>query len=64
MSTKNVSGDPQTITSVGGGVRATFGQRASLDVFGAVPLKRAPFQVDRGDFRLLMSLTLRLAPWN
>lgn len=64
VSTKNVSGDPQTITSVGGGVRATFGQRASLDVFGAVPLKRAPFQVDRGDFRLLMSLTLRLAPWN
>lgn len=64
VSTKNVTGDPQTISSVGGGIRATIGSRASLDVFGAVPLERAPFQASRGDFRLLMSLTVRLAPWN
>ncbi|MFZ1742058.1 MAG: ShlB/FhaC/HecB family hemolysin secretion/activation protein [Pontixanthobacter sp.] len=64
VSTKNIAGDPQTITSAGGGLRATLGRIAYLDVFAAVPLKRAPFQIDRGDVRFLASLTFQLAPWN
>ncbi len=63
VSTKNVAGDPQTISSLGGGLRANLGQRLFLDVFGAVPLERAPFQAERGDFRLLVNLTIQLAPW-
>lgn len=61
--TKNLAGDPRTITSVGGGFRAMFGQRAYLDVTGAVPLERGPFQVSRSDVRLLANLTIQLAPW-
>lgn len=64
VSTKNVPGDPQTITSVGGGLRTTLGRTAYLDIFGAVPLKRAPFQTERGDVRLLMTLSVQLGAWN
>lgn len=60
VSTRNVTGDPQRISSVGGGLRATLGQSVYLDVFGAVPLERAPFQTERGDVRLLASLSVRL----
>jgi hemolysin activation/secretion protein len=63
VSNKNVPGDPQTISSVGGGVRASLGDRIYLDVFGAIPLERAPFQAQRGDVRLLVNLTIQLAPW-
>ncbi|WP_324260568.1 ShlB/FhaC/HecB family hemolysin secretion/activation protein [Altererythrobacter sp. H2] len=61
--TKNLPGDPRTITAVGGGLRAMLGQRAFLDVTGAVPLERGPFQASRGDARLLVNLTIQLAPW-
>lgn len=61
--TRNLPDDPRTITSVGGGVRATLGQRAFLDVTGAIPLERPPFQPSRGDVRLLVNLTIQLAPW-
>ena len=61
--TKNLPDDPRTITSVGGGVRATLGQRAFLDVTGAIPLERGPYQASRGDARLLVNLTIQLAPW-
>ncbi len=64
VSTKNVGGDPQTISSLGGGVRATLGRFANLDIFGAVPLEKSPFQTQRSDVRLLMTLSIRLAPWN
>jgi len=62
VSTKNVPGDPQTISSAGGGVRARLGNATFLDITGAVPLKRAPFQIERGDFRLLMTLSVRFGP--
>ena len=62
VSTKNVAGDPQTIASAGGGVRARLGSSTYLDITGAAPLKRAPFQTDRGDFRLLMTLSVRFGP--
>ena len=64
VSTKNVAGDPQTISSAGGGLRATLGRIAYLDVFAAVPLERAPFQIDRGDVRVLATLSIQLGPWN
>lgn len=63
VSNKNVPGDPQTITSAGGGLRATLGRYGYLDIYGAVPLERAPLQTQRGDTRILMTLTLQLAPW-
>jgi hemolysin activation/secretion protein len=53
----------QELSSVGGGVRAAYGDRFRLDVLIAAPLDRAPFQVRRGDPRLLISFTTRLWPW-
>jgi hemolysin activation/secretion protein len=51
------------LTSVGGGVRAAWGDRARLDVALAVPLDRAALQAERPDPRLLVSFTTRLWPW-
>ncbi|MCB2088118.1 MAG: ShlB/FhaC/HecB family hemolysin secretion/activation protein [Sphingomonadaceae bacterium] len=62
--TKNIPGDPQTLTSAGAGLRATIGRRAYLDVTGTVPLERPPFALTRGDARLLATLTVQLAPNN
>lgn len=61
--TRNLADDPRTITSVGGGIRASLARRAFLDVTGAIPLERAPFAANRGDARLLVNLTIQLAPW-
>ncbi len=57
-------GDPRRLTSVGGGLRASLADRARFDLTVAVPTKRAPFATDRGDVRILMSLTTRLVPWS
>ena len=51
------------LSSVGGGVRAAWGDRARLDLTLAVPLERAGFQAERPDPRLLVSFTTRLWPW-
>ncbi|GAA0473108.1 POTRA domain-containing protein [Parasphingorhabdus litoris] len=61
---KNFPGDPQKIYSAGGGIRATIGRQASLDVMAVVPLKRGPFQTRRDSARALMTLTVQLAPWS
>ncbi len=61
---RNVAGNPDTISSAGGGLRATLGRQASLDIFGAVPLQKAPFQTGIGDVRLLVNLSVQLAPWH
>ena len=55
--------DPQKLTSVGAGVRAVYDNRYRLDVTLAVPTKRAGFQTERPDPRLLISFTTRLLPW-
>jgi hemolysin activation/secretion protein len=55
--------DPQQLSSVGGGVRASLGVAARVDVAVAVPLDRVALQTRRGDTRLLVSLTTRLWPW-
>jgi hemolysin activation/secretion protein len=52
-----------SLVSAGGGVRAAWGDHARLDVSLAVPLRRAGLQAERGDPRLLVSLTTRLWPW-
>ncbi len=59
----NLPGGFDTISSAGGGVRAAWGNRIRLDIFGAAPLERAPFQTQRGDFRLLANLSIKLVPW-
>lgn len=61
---KHVPGDPQQLTSVGGGVRSSFANRFRLDLTLAVPTKRAGFQADRGDVRFLVSFTTKLYPWS
>ncbi|NNM75893.1 ShlB/FhaC/HecB family hemolysin secretion/activation protein [Sphingomonas sp. ID1715] len=55
-------GSPERLWSVGGGVRAAWGQRARLDVTLAAPLNRTPIQPER-DVRLLVTLSTRLLPW-
>ena len=52
------------LSSVGGGVRAAWGNRARLDLVLAVPLERAGLRTERPDPRLLVSLTTRLWPWS
>ncbi len=64
VSSKNIAGDPQTISSAGGGLRANIGNRVYIEALGAVPLERSPFQFERGDVRFLINLTVQLAPWS
>ena len=54
--------NPASLVSTGGGARLVFGDRARLDVGGAVALKAAG-PVSAGDVRLLVTLTARLLPW-
>lgn len=63
VDTNNLPGGFDTISSAGGGVRAAWGNRVRLDVFGAAPLEPTPFQTQRGDFRLLVNLSIQLVPW-
>ena len=53
----------EELTSVGGGLRAAWGDRLRLELMLAAPLDRTTFQPDR-DPRLLVSLTTRLWPWS
>ena len=54
----------QELSSVGGGVRAAYGDRFRIEATLAVPLQRAGFQLERGDPRFLISFTTRLWPWS
>ncbi|HST35797.1 MAG TPA: ShlB/FhaC/HecB family hemolysin secretion/activation protein [Allosphingosinicella sp.] len=53
----------QEVSSIGGGIRAVYGDRFRIDVLLAEPLDRTPLQTRRGDTRLLVTLTARLWPW-
>lgn len=55
--------DPQKLYSAGGGVRATWSNHARIDMTLAAPLRRAGVQQERGDTRLLISLTTQILPW-
>ena len=52
------------LSALGGGVRAVWGDRLQADITLAVPLERAGLQADRGDVRLLFTLTTKLLPWS
>lgn len=52
-----------TLYSAGGGVNVAWGNKAQLSLFVAAPLKNTGLQVNRGDLRVLMSLTTRLIAW-
>jgi hemolysin activation/secretion protein len=56
-------GDPQRLSSVGGGVRARLNDRFRLDLTVAVPTERAGLLVDTPDPRILFTLTTLLLPW-
>lgn len=53
----------QRLTSVGGGVRASFANRVRLDMTVSVPTTRAGLLATKPDPRLLVSLTTKLWPW-
>ncbi|MEY4270722.1 MAG: hypothetical protein RLZZ58_1938 [Pseudomonadota bacterium] len=53
--------DPQKLFAVGGGARIAFGDAARLDLALAVPLRKAGLQTEKGDVRLLISLTTQFA---
>ena len=59
--------NPDSLASIGAGLRISYGRGMQGDVTLAVPLKRTDQQVlasqPRGDVRLLVSLTSRLLPW-
>lgn len=55
--------NPDHITSVGGGLRAAWGNHLRFDLNIAAPLDRAPIQQHKGDVRVLFTITTRLFPW-
>lgn len=59
--------NPDSLASAGGGLRFAYGRGLQGDVALAVPLRRTDTQrlgnLPRGDARLLISITSRLAPW-
>ena len=57
---KDDPGGAYTLNSVGGGVRFNLARKAFLEVAGAVPLERSPFETERGDVRLLVNLSVNL----
>lgn len=59
-----LTGGEQHLHSIGGGLRAVFGDRVQLDATVAVPLNRPGLLSDTPDPRILISLTTRLWPWS
>jgi hemolysin activation/secretion protein len=59
---KNVPGS-DSLYSAGIGARGDIGDRFRIDTTLAVPLKRTGLLNQRGDVRLLVTLTTRLLPW-
>ncbi len=55
--------NPDRLWSAGGGVRAAWGSRLQGDLTVAVPLERPQLALDRGDVRVMFSLTARILPW-
>ena len=55
--------NPQKIYSAGGGIRGSWGNRARFELTVAAPLKKTIFQQERGDVRVLFSITTQLVPW-
>jgi hemolysin activation/secretion protein len=63
--TRGEFSDPKQLTSAGGGIRGTLGDRLALDAMIAVPLEKAGmFEEKKGNARFLLTLTTRLLPWS
>jgi hemolysin activation/secretion protein len=60
---KRINPDPRALLSAGAGVRARWGNQLDLGLTFAAPLKRAGYQLERSDPRLLLTLAVRLLPW-
>lgn len=56
--------DPQSLSSIGAGLRGAYGDHARIDLTVAAPLRRAPNDVKRRDPRILLSFSTRLLPWS
>ncbi len=56
-------GGAQRVWSAGGGLRGRWGTHADFNLTFAVPLDQAGLQTERGDVRVLFTVTARLAPW-
>jgi hemolysin activation/secretion protein len=54
----------EALSSVGGGIRAAYGDKFRLEAMIAAPVTRAGFQTERGDPRFLLTFTTRLWPWS
>lgn len=54
----------QELSSVGGGVRAAYGDKFRVELLLAVPLQRLALETERRDPRILLSFTTRLWPWS
>ena len=55
--------DPRRLVSVGGGVRARWGDHGDVNLLLAVPLERLSGQNSLGDVRVLLTFSSRLVPW-
>ncbi|MFW2348939.1 ShlB/FhaC/HecB family hemolysin secretion/activation protein [Qipengyuania sp.] len=55
--------NPDRLWSAGAGLRFAYGSALQADVAVAVPLEKPDLAADRGDVRVLFSLTTRLLPW-
>ncbi len=55
--------NPDRLWSAGAGLRFALGSAMRGDVTLAVPLEKPDLAAERGDARLLVSLTTRLLPW-
>ncbi len=60
---KNAAGNPQRLSSLGGGARITLPGRARLDLSFALPVNRIAGEAKRRDPRLLATLTTSILPW-
>lgn len=56
-------GNPDKLSSAGGGLRVAWGRGLQSDVLVAVPLQRPDLAPTKGDVRLLFTLSARLLPW-
>ncbi len=58
----NKNGQDSHLYSAGGGVRAQWGNHGRVDLTAGTPLRRVG-GYDRGDWRVLLSITAQLLPW-
>lgn len=63
VSVNDLPDSSDSLFSTGGGVRATIGRQAVVDLYVAVPLERTDFAASRGAARVLLSVTMQLEPW-